>query len=57
MGEFLKKIFQNEGGPEITLFSIWHIMYIVLIVGLTIGLAFLIRNKSEKIKLKYLLIL
>jgi len=50
MREFLLKMFQLEGGPEITLFSIWHIMYIVLIVGLTIGLAFVFKNKSEKVK-------
>ena len=50
MREFLLKMFQSEGGPEITLFSIWHIMYIVLIVGLTIGLAFILKNKSQKAK-------
>lgn len=50
MREFLLKMFQFEGGPEITLFSIWHIMYIVLIVGLTIGMAFILKNKSEKTK-------
>ena len=50
MREFLLKMFQWEGGPEITLFSIWHIMYIVLIVGLTIGFAFIVKNKSEKVK-------
>ena len=50
MREFLLKMFQFEGGPEITLFSIWHIMYIVLIVGLTIGLAFILKNKSQKAK-------
>lgn len=50
MGEFLKKIFQFKGGPEITLFSGWHIMYFVLIVGLTIGLAFILKNRTEKTK-------
>lgn len=50
MRDFLLKMFHFEGGPEITLFSIWHIMYIVLIVGLTIGLAFIIKNKTEKTK-------
>ena len=50
MRNFLVKMFQNPGGPEIDLFSIWHIMYIVLIVGLTIGLAFIIKNKSQKVK-------
>lgn len=50
MREFLLKMFGFEGGPEITLFSIWHIMYIVLTVGLTIGLAFILKNKSAKTK-------
>ena len=43
-------MFSFAGGPEITLFSIWHIMYIVLIIGLTIGLAFILKNKSAKTK-------
>lgn len=50
MREFLLKLFQSAGGPEIECFSLWHFMYIFLIVGLTIGLAFLLRNKSEKTK-------
>ena len=50
MREFLLNLFQFKGGPEITLFSIWHIMYIVLIVGSTIGAAFILKNKSEKTK-------
>ena len=57
MREFLLKMFQWEGGPEITLFSIWHIMYIVLIIGLTIGTAFIVKNKSEKLKRNILNIL
>ena len=50
MRDFLLKMFNFGGGPEITLFSIWHIMYVVLIIGLTIGLAFIVKNKSEKVK-------
>lgn len=50
MREFVLKMFGFGGGPEITLFSIWHIMYIVLIIGLTIGVSFIIKNKSEKVK-------
>ena len=50
MRNFLIKMFQAEGGPEITLFSLWHFMYIVLIVGLTIGLAFILKGKSQKVK-------
>ena len=37
MRNFFIKMFQFGGGPEITLFSIWHIMYIVLIPGLAIS--------------------
>lgn len=50
MRNLLIKMFRFGGGPEITLFSIWHIMYIVLIVAGTIGAAFLLKNKSEKTK-------
>ncbi|MBR2969544.1 MAG: YwaF family protein [Clostridia bacterium] len=50
MREFFIKMFQFGGGPEITLFSIWHFMYIVLIIGLTIGVAFLLKGKTENTK-------
>lgn len=57
MNEFLKNIFQWEGGPEITAFSIWHIMYLVLIVGGTILTAFILKNKEISTKQKLLNIL
>ena len=51
MSEFFTKIFgTNKGSIEITLFSIWHILWIVLILGLSLGAYFLLRNKSEKAK-------
>lgn len=51
MYDFFKTILSDDfGGPEITLFSIWHILYIVVIVGLTIAAAFILRNKSERTK-------
>jgi len=50
MRDFFVNLFSRACGPEITLFSIWHIMYIVLICGLTIGGVFLFRNKSDKTK-------
>ena len=63
MNEFFKNLFgTSNGSVEITLFSIWHILYIVLIVGLSIGGYFILRNKSDKAKettlkvLAYLLI-
>ena len=40
----------NIGGPTIGLFSIWHIMYLVVILGIVIGGIFLLRNRSEKTK-------
>lgn len=51
MNEFFKKIFgTSTGSVEITLFSIWHILWIVLILGLSFGAYFLLRKKSEKNK-------
>jgi len=51
MSEFFQKIFgTTEGSAEITLFSIWHILYIVLILGLAIGAYFILRHKSDKAK-------
>lgn len=51
MRDFFLKIFRDgEVTIDITLFSIWHILWIILIVGLTIGGAFLLKNKSEKTK-------
>lgn len=50
MREFLLNICQFNGGPEITLFSIWHIFFLIQIVGGAIGLAFMLKNKSEKFK-------
>ncbi len=51
MRDFLINIFrETEINLEITLFSVWHIMYLVLIVGLSIALGFILRNKSDKAK-------
>lgn len=55
MRDILLKLFgTSEGSIEITLFSIWHILYIVLIIGLTIGGSFLIRKKSKDQQVKVL---
>ena len=35
---------------EITLFSAWHFMYIVLILGVSLALAFVLRGKTERTK-------
>lgn len=45
------------GGVSIELFSIWHFLYIALIAGGIIGLAFYLKGKSEEKKVKALRIL
>ena len=59
MREFFLKIINNDNFPnlEITLFSGWHFMYIILIVGLPILFSFLFRKKSEEFKQKFLSVL
>lgn len=58
MRDFMLKLFgTSEGGVEITLFSIWHIIYIILILGLTIGGAYILKNKDANKKSKVLGIL
>lgn len=53
MSDFFRNLFNSDKGSlEITLFSLWHIMYIVLIVGLTSLVAYLIKDKSEDFKKK-----
>lgn len=53
MREFLLKLFStSEGNIEITLFSIWHILYILLIIGGAIGACFLLRGKDNEKKTK-----
>lgn len=51
MRELLLKLFgTSEGSVEITLFSIWHFLYIILIFGLSIAACFLLKNKSQETK-------
>ncbi|MGN0819175.1 MAG: hypothetical protein ACI4M6_02100, partial [Christensenellaceae bacterium] len=51
MSEFFKRIFgTTSGSAEITLFSIWHILWIVIIIGTSFGGYFILRNKSERAK-------
>ena len=55
MRDFFLKIFSNEiGGPDITLFGFFHILYFLLIVGGTFLLNYLIRNKTQEQKKKVL---
>ncbi len=50
--EIMQAIFNNSHDDfcEITAFSGWHFMYVIIILGLTIGMAFVFRHKSEKVK-------
>ena len=51
MKDFFTKLFsENNSNMEITLYNIWHIFYLVLIIGGAILLAFLFKNKSQKAK-------
>ena len=54
MREFLIKIFRNDRGPWIELFNTAHILYLVLIIGLTITLALVVKNKFPKYQAKVL---
>lgn len=50
MNEIAQKIFNSQLGPAIGLFNIWHIFYLVLIYGLTIGLSILFNKKFDEDK-------
>lgn len=51
MREFFLWLFsENNSKMEITLFSFWHIFYLVIIFGGAILLACLLKNKSQKAK-------
>ncbi|MBQ1260441.1 MAG: YwaF family protein [Clostridia bacterium] len=53
MRDFLVKLLSTkEGAAEITVFSIWHILYILIIVGGSILAAYLTYKKSDEIKNK-----
>lgn len=53
MREFVTKIIQWEGGPEITLYSIYHLLYAFLILGGGIAIPILMRKKSERAQTIY----
>ncbi len=50
MREFFVNLFSMERGSEITLFSGWHFMYIIAILGLTLLLGILFKKKSDRAK-------
>ncbi len=60
MREFFVKLFSytgEEGNTIIELFSVWHFLYLFLIIGGTIATAVLIRKKSEKFKRTFLTVI
>lgn len=58
MREFLLKIFSTtDGSAEIALFNFWHILYWLIIVGGSIGAAFLLKGKTQQAKQKTLRVL
>lgn len=51
MREFFLKLFsENNSDLKITLFSVWHFLYLFVIIGGTALIGFLLRKKSEKAK-------
>lgn len=50
MRDFLVWLFKKRLEPEITLFSGFHFMYILIILGLTFGAVFILKNKKEETK-------
>ena len=53
--EILLNIFKRDiGGPDITLFGIFHILYFLIIIGVTILLIFLFNKKDQSVKKKLL---
>ena len=51
MREFLINLFKTREEPfDITLYSVWHILYAVLIAASIFGIAMLLRNKEFRVK-------
>lgn len=54
MREFVVKLLSTtEGKYDITLFSVWHFMYIFMICGATLALALYLRNKAPETQKKW----
>lgn len=55
MREILINIFKDDTfGPDITLFGFFHILYFLIIIGVTILMIFLFKDKEEQVKKKVL---
>ncbi len=46
----------KKGGAVFTCFGIWHILYMLIIFGLIIAFVFLLKNKSESVKMRAIII-
>lgn len=55
MYDVLNNIFKDDiGGPDITLFGFFHILYFLIILGVTVLMIYLFKNKDESVKKKVL---
>lgn len=51
MREFFLNLFQEgESSLEISLFSVWHFLYLFLIIGMAFLITFILKNKNESLK-------
>ena len=51
MREFFVNLFETREEPfDVTLYSVWHILYVVIIFAAIIGMAFYLRKKDASIK-------
>lgn len=51
---FVKLLSTTDGNYDITLFSVWHFLYIFLIAGAILWIALYLRDKSHETKKKWL---
>ena len=55
MREFIVNLVSTyESDLEISLFSIWHILFVVVIMAVAFSLAFYLKNKADNLKVKVL---
>ena len=55
MREFFINLFETRQEPfDVTLYSVWHILYAVIIFAAIIGMAFYLRRKDTSVKKRVL---
>lgn len=55
MRSFFVNLFRDDvGGPAITIFSIWHILFLLVVIGVTVFFALKFKNKDKTVKKKVL---